>query len=227
MQPYATGGTYNLKRLRLLVKAISLRRTQAAVGEELDLPVRQEYIEEIILDGEERAFYSLMKKRFASAMASRQSSMNLFQLILRLRQICNHGIALLPADERDWMRNAAIYAPEFAEPLPLVCENCGDNVSDENGSEVLACFHQVCSACLGRARSNSESTSTGQLCPLCCSITDDVDQEAAIAISSSEELSPMVVLESCNPSSKVKALLQNLILDKRMAQDTGQQPPKR
>ncbi|KAH9209574.1 SNF2 family N-terminal domain-containing protein [Leptodontidium sp. 2 PMI_412] len=225
MQSYATGETHKWKRLRMLVKAISLRRTKVSVGEELDLPPREERIESVILDDDEQAFYNLMKKRFASAMPHLQSSMNCFQLILRLRQICNHGLALLPEAERDWMLNAAIYAPEFA-PLPLVCENCGATVLDENGSEVLPCFHQVCSTCLGRARSHSELTNNGQICPLCCSVAGDMDHEAVFATIRSREPSPTAVPESCNPSSKVKALLRNLTMDKRMAQDAGQHPPK-
>jgi hypothetical protein len=159
-------------------------------------------------------------------MSHRQSSMNCFQLILRLRQICNHGIALLPEAERDWMLNAAIYAPEFA-PLPLVCENCGATDLDENGTEVLPCFHQVCSACLGRARSHLELTSHGQICPLCCSVASDMDHETVFATIRSGEPSPTAVPESCNPSSKVKALLQNLTMDKQMAQDARQHPLKR
>jgi SNF2 family DNA or RNA helicase len=226
VQSYATGETHKWKRLRKLVKAISLRRTKKSVGEELGLPPRKEYIERIILDDDEQGFYNLMKKRFASALFHHQSSMNRFQLILRLRQICNHGIALLPEAERDWMLNAAIYAPDFA-PLSLVCENCGATVLDENDSEVLPCFHQVCSACLGRARSHSEPTNNGQICPLCCSVSDDMDHEAVLAKVRLEEPAPNAVPESCNPSSKVKALLRHLTVEKRIAQDARQHPPKR
>ena len=226
VQSHATEETHTWQRLRRLVKAISLRRTKASVGKELDLPPRKEYIEPITLDGDEQAFYNLMKKRFALAMSHRQSSMNCFQLMLRLRQICNHGVALLPAAERDWMLNAATYAPEFAS-LSLICENCGATVLDENDSKILSCFHQICSSCLGRARSHPELTSNVQICPLCFPGASDIGHEAEFAATHPEEPLPIVLPKSYNPSSKVKALLRNLATEKRTAQEARQHPPKR
>jgi SNF2 family DNA or RNA helicase len=225
VQSYSTGETSRWKRLRALVRAISLRRTKAYVGKELDLPPRKEYVEPVSLDPHEQAFYNLMKKGFASAISHYQSSRNCFQLILRLRQICNHGIALLPEAERDWMQKASIYAPEVAS-VSLRCENCDTTVADESDCEILSCFHQICLACL-QARGSSGQTCDDPICPICCSSTDNMDPKPVDTTLPPEAPSPIPGPGDYSPSSKVKALLRNLAIDKLSAQSSGKDPPKR
>ncbi|KAI4861311.1 SNF2 family N-terminal domain-containing protein [Hypoxylon rubiginosum] len=184
------------ERLRLLIKAIALRRTKKALDADLSLPPRWERIHEVHLDDEENTLYDLVKRYFMRSIDSGGSVMNTFQLILRLRQICNHGKDLLPQNLQAWLHQVSVFGDATLPQLQR-CEACDISLDGEDESSycVFSCFHQVCQACLeNRDLPNNSSDS---ICPLCNPRVDSTT-------------TPEPRSMQYRPSSKVKALLKNL-----------------
>jgi SNF2 family DNA or RNA helicase len=212
------------ERLRTLISCISLRRTKEALEHELSLPTRQEIVCKVSLDEEERRAYDLVKRRFALAIDTGGSKMSAFQLIFRLRQICDHGFALLPADLRNWIRQASLFGPN----IPLGAETClccgqvpEDDVDDNILLEALPCSHQVCFSCRRVAKSNHQEEEP--FCPICRSDSLRGRDEEGI------QLQPLEGDDSptYRPSSKVRELLRNLDHDQQQARATGVPMEKR
>jgi SNF2 family DNA or RNA helicase len=207
-------------RLRSLVQAISLRRTKAALEQEIALPPPQTVTCQVSLDVEERRAYNLVKRRCAMAIDSGGGQINTFQLILRLRQICNHGVDLLPTNLREWLQLTSRFGIHV--PLqPEICESCGLAIQevDEAAFEVLSCVHQICRTCRLEARKELDlDGALGLACPMC---------QMTMRRERCEQDSLLPRSVSYRPSSKVRALLQNLDEDKRMAIAAGLPPEKR
>lgn len=201
-------------RLRSLIKSIALRRTKAAVYTDLSLPPRRDLIHYVHLNDEEQTLYNLVKRGFALAIESGGAIMNTFQFILRLRQICNHGSDLLPGDLQDWLKDATY-------PQSQGCEICGKifDHEDESSYHVFSCFHQVCQVC--HQSSSVYDDSSYFTCPLCNDTTIEGDDNIRSAKGS--KIQP----PRYHPSSKVKALLQNLQNDHTVAIASNQRPAKR
>ncbi|KAI2777343.1 SNF2 family N-terminal domain-containing protein [Daldinia loculata] len=200
-------------RLRSLIKSIALRRTKASVDTDLGLPPRKDLIHCVHLNDEEQALYNLVKRGFALAIESGGAIMNTFQFILRLRQICNHGSDLLPGDLQGWLQ-------EVTCPRPQGCEFCGNILDheDESSYHVFSCFHQVCRVC--HQSSSVYDDSSYFTCPLCNGTTLEGDDNIRSAKGS--KIQPL----RYHPSSKVKALLQNLHNDHTVAIVSNQRPAK-
>ena len=210
------------ERLRALIKSISVRRTKESLKNELGLPARQEEVCKVSLDDEERRAYDLVKRRFALAIDSGGSKMSAFQLILRLRQICNHGVALLPPDLREWINQASRFGPQI--PLQIeTCLSCGrvqdDDVDDGVLFESLSCGHQVCPVCRRMAKLDSQDSTGEPSCPCCRA--EDLTGRGREGIRSAGD-SP-----AYRPSSKVRELLRNLDHDRHEAAAAGVPPEKR
>ncbi|KAI2624406.1 SNF2 family N-terminal domain-containing protein [Hypoxylon sp. NC1633] len=202
--PIDNGQQFGWNQLRLLIQSIALRRTKDALDADLHLPPRQEVIQRVDLSDEEKTLYNLVKRRFALAIDSGGSVMNTFQLILRLRQICNHGLDLLPQNLRAWLGDISVFdngvVPQFQR-----CEVCDTAIDGEDAASyyVFSCFHQVCRICL---RDKDAHGGTDSVCPAC-----DVDTlERAEAIVDKAADSRGFRSTPYRPSSKVKALLKNL-----------------
>lgn len=222
LEPISRQDASGWERLRALIKCVSIRRTKEALENELALPARQEIICKVSLDEEERRAYNLVKRRFALAIDSGGNRMSAFQLILRLRQICNHGVALLPADLQEWIEQASRFGPQ----VPLQAETCrscgripGDDVDDDILLESLSCTHQVCLACRLGAKSNCQDSAGEPSCPVCRS--EGLSGRSAEGISLESGLPPY------RPSSKVRELLRNLNHDQHLAAAAGVPAEKR
>ncbi|KAI0840675.1 SNF2 family N-terminal domain-containing protein [Hypoxylon sp. FL0890] len=220
LTPIDNGEQSGWERLRSLITSIALRRTKKALDVDLSLPSRRETVHWIDLDGEEKALYSLVKKHFALAIDSGGSVMNTFQFILRLRQICNHGSDLLPQSLRAWLKEAASLGYAVS-PLLRGCEVCDKALddNDESSHGVLSCFHQVCQACL--LGSVVPSSDAGSVCPICNTNILEIS-EGDIKPKEDHKVRSMYY----RPSSKVKALLQNLQNDRQVAVASGQRSAK-
>ncbi|KAH6891507.1 SNF2 family N-terminal domain-containing protein [Thelonectria olida] len=192
------------ERLRTLVQCITLRRTKASVGGDLDIPPRHEVIQSVYLDEGERHIYDLIKRHFTIAVDAGESSMSTFSLILRLRQACNHGRDLLHETLQKWLDKASMFSS--LPPLELrTCEVCDTMLDGADLScEALECLHQVCRACLQRGGTTREKAKP--ICPLCNSFPFEVDEMSRTTTASPMGNGPALY----RPSSKVKALLQNL-----------------
>ncbi|KAI1802019.1 SNF2 family N-terminal domain-containing protein [Daldinia bambusicola] len=205
LAPINQGQQSGWERLRSLIKSIALRRTKASVTSELELPPRTDLIHDVRLNDEEQTLYNSVKRKFALAIESGGTTMNTFQFILRLRQICNHGGDLLPGDLQDWLQSATCSQLQRCEICSITLDH-----GDELSCQVFSCFHQVCWACL---QSNSVCDDSGlPTCPLCNNTSLEEDQN----------MNAM----RYNPSSKVKALLQNLHNDHKTSTESNQPPLK-
>ncbi|KAI1416817.1 SNF2 family N-terminal domain-containing protein [Hypoxylon sp. FL1857] len=220
LTPIEHGEQSAWERLRSLIASITLRRTKKDLDADLNLPPRHEIVHWVDLNEEEKALYNLVKKHFALAIDSGRSTMNTFQFILRLRQICNHGSDLLPQSLRAWLKEAASLGGAVS-PLLRRCELCNDTLDDENLSSyhMFSCFHQVCPVCI--SVDNVPNSGTGSSCPICN--TDILEKME-------KNIRPTAVhkAESTRycPSSKVKALLQTLQNGRQVALASGQPEAK-
>ncbi|KAI0101763.1 SNF2 family N-terminal domain-containing protein [Nemania sp. FL0031] len=100
-------------RLKHLVQCISLRRTKESIGASLALPQRREIEHPVDLTSDERRIYDLTKRHFNQALDSGKPSLCTFNLLLRLRQVCNHGRDLLPKALQEWLDQALQYMDLF------------------------------------------------------------------------------------------------------------------
>jgi len=223
LDPISRQANSGWERLRSLIKCISLRRTKDALENDLALPTRTAFICDVSLDEDERRAYDLVKRRFALAIDSGGSKIGAFQLILRLRQICNHGLALLPVDLREWIEQASRFGPQVMAPLQAeTCMSCGrvleeDIDRDVDTLEVIACGHTLCRICLPMAKPNwQDGVEELPSCPACRS-------EGLSARERPVGDGP----QSYRPSAKVKKLLQNLSHDRYQAAAAGVPMEKR
>ncbi|KAK6538497.1 hypothetical protein TWF694_010079 [Orbilia ellipsospora] len=112
------------------------------------------------------------------------------QLILRLRQICNHGVDLFPNSLQERLRDLDVKGgSEFAISnalVDLICEQCTkvQKVDTQGLNTFDECQHIICSRC---------NTGDGE-CPICSTANREV------------------IPTSIPPSTKVQALLHNLQL---------------
>lgn len=99
--PAKAGDQLGVARLQLVMRCCALRRTKESKDENgnriLDLPKRTEIQEWIELDPHEKAAYNVARDTAQEAVAEFQEQgtmganyQNVLQLLLRLRQLCNH-----------------------------------------------------------------------------------------------------------------------------------------
>ncbi len=223
LDPISKQNPIGWERLRSLVRAISLRRTKAALGRVIKLLPPEEVINRVVLDDKERRIYDLVKRRFTMAIDFGGGKMNAFQLILRLRQICNHGVDLLPVNLVQWIKTASEF--DFHAHLSLeICGSCGQvpPMTDATSLDDLSCGHQICRTCRFEDKKESLDGVLDLACPLCLTMAKGQH------INQGSPSSPFSRGQECyQPSSKVKALLQSLDEDKRTATEAGLLPGKR
>lgn len=167
----------------------------------------------------------LGKKKNISGKIRRKSAGNIIILLSVLRRICDHGEALLPQAALEVWRNrdAGILSWDVLEKAALAgrsCCLCGQRV--ENGEDgvkrevdVAVEFpcgkHIACETCTTPATSDMALT-----CPK-CPATEDV---------SSVSIMPCGVDSAYSPSSKVSALLRNVLATTRSPNlDSGDVAP--
>lgn len=196
------------EHLKALIQCIAIRRTKATIEQEINLPPRREIVQPVHIDSDERQIYDLIKRHFVLSIDSGGSTMNAFNLILRLRQVCNHGLDLLPAHLQEWIKQARLFSDQ---PLPNLtsCEVCNGLLAPK-GKEVmvLPCLHELCRTCINWDDKGDKDKDT--VCPIC-----EGSYPKAI-----EQLSARVGQDldvQYRPSSKVRALITNLQTDRKEA----------
>ncbi|KAK3983782.1 P-loop containing nucleoside triphosphate hydrolase protein, partial [Cladorrhinum sp. PSN332] len=212
----------NWRQIRLLFHAIALRRTKSLLTAQIQIPPRRNVVCPVFLDETEKQIYYLVQRHFALGMGS---GGNIFQLVLRLRQVCNHGVELLPHRLREWVKKALTVGPQL---LPV-----GDTVDDENcefcageftrGLQTLSCLHQICVTCMGQSTRSSDEGSLAD-CPVCdpASCSEPPRSPMNICESSSEIFQPI----ENQASSKIKALLKSLENDRTASLTSGKPQEK-
>lgn len=178
--PYDEGGDRRRiagERLVQLLDSLCLRRTK----ERLHLPGRQDKVVKIELSEVERRQYDDTKitmKNYIQQKAGeyqRHKTFSIFQAVLQLRILCNHGTFQHPyvvggkVSKRD-MREAAVsalgqnsetFCSECKLPMPVLGSNRIQNDFLEK------CSHVLCSECLDDFRGSSNTRMHDTHCPLC------------------------------------------------------------
>ena len=213
--PIECGDEHGWERLRSLVQAISLRRTKEAV--DLKLPLREQIIQPVELSMEEGNMYKLFTKSWVAAIETRGMARSSLQNILRLRQICNHGRELLPPKTQQWLDSVMSLDDNPTSP-PLICEQCDSPMADSEAKmcDLNACVHQICKACLRDFQEGDKPSEP--VCPIC----SELGQENEF-----QRPDEMEIETQYRPSSKVKALLQNLQKARCQSQHPQEVPIKR
>lgn len=216
--PVVKGTANGLETLRKLVHATSLRRNKDSIRDELCLPRRRIIEEAVQLTGDEQRDYDFLKSRYASILheddgtnASRNSTASIIQTIARLRQFCDHGLDLLPKKVHqvfDFSPNIDNFSWSLFDALE-VCAVCRNPVNEDSQSQdCLDCGHILCLQCQGKA--SEQETMVDAVCKLC-------DRDPAK--SGSNSLYPKTHCTAATtdyvPSSKVQALLRNLISERQ------------
>lgn len=177
--PYDEGGERRrvaCDRLVLLLDSLCLRRTK----ERLHLPGRRDRVVEIILTEAERKQYNDTKKmmdriiRHKAGVYEGHNAFNMFQAMLQLRILCNHGtfqryFSWNRISNRD-MREAAVSA--LGNDSEISCSACklpmpvlGSNRI--HNSFLEQCSHVLCSECLEGLFGNHSSPGIIKHCPMC------------------------------------------------------------
>ena len=214
------GDNRGIGRLKALVQAISLRRTKQSVYGELSLGPRVERVQSVKLSEGERALYTIVKRSWGYAASNSGSIRSIFQTIMKLRQICNHGRELLSPEALAVLDQGYINGGLLEEipGEPQSCENCGAAVHDSDSEEMadylLSCLHLLCNQCFPK---NQGGTTEEVLCPVCLgSGTSDSPSgdEQVTDLFPGPSQDAMDIDFPYRPSSKVLALLQNLCADR-------------
>lgn len=203
-----------MRRLRQLVSAVCLRRTKACLG----LPPRNNEIQDVHLNDEEVVLYESCKQSTIEFIdfvfkedEKLKSSATAIQLILRLRQVCDHGKQMLSVTT---LENIEAYktshgSREFESPSGVgpVCGVCGCEIHDYN--LLLRCMHPTCHRCSQEMEIDIEPE---------CSICSGTNLKKADPAWEPATRGPMDL--DYQPSSKVTALLRNLESNKGGSTET-------
>lgn len=204
------GDQKGMKRLRLLVSAICLRRTKDCLG----LPPRKNETQPVDFNSEEKHLYEICKRstiEFIELVFKEDGRLNSFatviQLILRLRQICNHGKEMLSTKTLknidDFMSSQGSKGLTSSPVEIALCGICGRKVQDIDS--LLPCMHPACSSC---CEEKEIMVSKGELeCSICAS-TNSPDSNNDLRM---EQPMPDAMTVDYKPSSKVAMLVQNLL----------------
>lgn len=188
-------------RLTALVKAISLRRVKGAEEGNLRLPPKTVVIEPVRLSPKEAAIYDIFVRSLTLGIQCAGSESSLFQAILRLRQISNHGSDLLPGPMQEYLARALRSADTSSCGLLTMqtCESCDRTMGTcEDSTQLLPCLHSICKQCTAVTEGNGRPDRLA--CPICSEDTTRTELQDH----------PSQALPEYLPSSKVMALLMRL-----------------
>ena len=187
-RPVREGDPAGLARLRLLLRALSLRRTKALLSHLM--PPKVVEVHTVKLDHASRDAYDALFRsaRSAVAAAAAQGDDALLSLytpvlecILRLRQAVDAAVLVPPArlaaarellrragdkpallDRQEAARLFAALAGALAAPDDPDCCVCLEPLAEAAARVLRACKHTLCEACLGRIAAMQPAR-----CPLC------------------------------------------------------------
>lgn len=171
----------SLRRLEVLIKATSLRRTKLSANLALKLPKKVEKVEWVSLTPEDRELYTFFEKKAAKIAAGlyqkntkasttpAEKETNILSLINFLRLICNGGEKLLPNSAvTAWQsRSEESISWEMMKDSESKCELCHCSIAETDTqfaeSIEFLCLHIICWKC----RNNQEDEDTYETKSLC------------------------------------------------------------
>jgi SWI/SNF-related matrix-associated actin-dependent regulator of chromatin subfamily A3 len=246
VRPFNSKNPDGVRTLRDLIAATCLRRTKAKCASALDLTRKIEVREEVEMSPDERQLYNFFKRRsYLLANSEREAKkkkgntanqskeestrkptsrgVNILVLIGLLRLICNHGDALIPRSAlKAWnSRDASIINWDMLESGVRKCDSCDREIEDlENVESTIGeftCGHVFCDGCASKTQTWSSTS-----CPKCGQFSSN-----ASTPSSSQDESDSRTKTPSHPSTKVKALLQNIAKDNSTSDSEPGTPPRK
>ncbi|TVU07435.1 hypothetical protein EJB05_47490, partial [Eragrostis curvula] len=190
-KPYEIGDDRGLKLVRAILRPLMLRRTKETKDKFgnpiLVLPPAHVEVVECEQSEHERDFYEALFRRskvqfdkFVAQGSVLNNYANILELLLRLRQCCNHPFLVISrADTQKYAdidklaqrflegvrSDSHAYVEEVVEEIrqgaPTECPICLESASDD--PVITPCAHRMCRECL----ISSWKTPAGGSCPLC------------------------------------------------------------
>lgn len=211
-------GSSTARNLRILLKACCLRRTQIL----LDLPsvtTREVLVKPTVAEKAHfaqileqcRAEFDLM----ASQDTNRKTSNVLFSAVVKLRQVCNHGITQINGTGTRGMDRLTVpRMPKKNSRSPSADPTCNFCCAQDEEDDILLRALDCCPLC-GRVQAERNDTSspcTPSLCPSSPSASGVVSPDQMNSASFASEISSHLPLdrELAGKSSKLAAVVDNI-----------------
>ena len=223
-KPLRSNAVNSLRTLGDLIKGTCLRRTKMILTDSLKLPRYTQHIHWVELVAEERALYDFFKRRAADLASGSRSFQSIEQestgsrtvtFINFLRRICDHGEHLLPQSALAAWKDGTSESVDWKMMCESrkMCSYCGGHIDDTSTVTIqLRCRHSVCLACI---LPKDDDDLNRPACPCCATVAP---KDASIKCSA---------VESPRPSSKLRALLENLQDEQRQNGEPPMHPPKK
>lgn len=159
-EPLLTDAQAGDRSLRLLLRSICLRRTRSL----LDIPKAKDQAFVLSLSTEERDFYSQIiedtARKIDDCISSRsiaKAYSGIFEAIMRLRLVCNHGTQQIPESRSE---TEGCCADDGVDGGIITCSFCSCEINVSNGQTDVP---------PGASLQNSIQL----LCPVCLSLIDN------------------------------------------------------
>jgi SWI/SNF-related matrix-associated actin-dependent regulator of chromatin subfamily A3 len=221
IRPINAGSSSGSRLLQVLIQDITLRRKKEMKFVDLKLPELTDYIHKIDFLPHEKEKYDVLEKEAKGSLKTYQARQNvsgaealkayrfLLEILLRLRQVCNHwkicgegrfdhlldeGAVLdLTPENKKALQDMLQLVVEAQEDCPICMDMLKDPV-------ITVCTHVFCFECI-------EKTINLQLkCPMCREELDSTEKVVRPAVEVSEQSN----IDEDESSSKVEALLHIL-----------------
>ncbi|WZZ73012.1 hypothetical protein YC2023_084382 [Brassica napus] len=244
-KPYENGDPRGLKLIKAILRPLMLRRTKETRDKEgsliLELPPTDVQVIECEQSEAERDFYTALFKRskvqfdqFVAQGRVLHNYANILELLLRLRQCCNHPFLVMSRADSQQYADLDSLARRFLDnnpdsvsqkaPSRAYIEEVIQDIRDGNSKEcpiclesaddpiLTPCAHRMCRECL---LTSWRSTSCG-LCPICRTVL----KKTELISCPTESIFRVDVVKNWKESSKVSELIK--CLEKIRMSGTGE-----
>ncbi|KAL0737049.1 hypothetical protein Bca4012_013259 [Brassica carinata] len=244
-KPYENGDPRGLKLIKAILRPLMLRRTKETRDKEgsliLELPPTDVQVIECEQSEAERDFYTALFKRskvqfdqFVAQGRVLHNYANILELLLRLRQCCNHPFLVMSRADSQQYADLDSLARRFLDnnpdsvsqkaPSRAYVEEVIQDIRDGNSKEcpiclesaddpiLTPCAHRMCRECL---LTSWRSTSCG-LCPICRTVL----KKTELISCPTESIFRIDVVKNWKESSKVSELIK--CLEKIRMSGTGE-----
>ncbi|KAJ4901761.1 DNA repair protein RAD5B [Raphanus sativus] len=244
-KPYENGDPRGLKLIKAILRPLMLRRTKETRDKEgsliLELPPTDVKVIECEQSEAERDFYTALFKRskvqfdqFVAQGRVLHNYANILELLLRLRQCCNHPFLVMSRADSQQYADLDSLARRFLDnnpdsvsqraPSRAYVEEVIQDIRDGNSKEcpiclesaddpiLTPCAHRMCRECL---LTSWRSTSCG-LCPICRTVL----KKSELISCPTESIFRVDVVKNWKESSKVSELIK--CLEKIRMSGTGE-----
>ncbi|KAK2017313.1 hypothetical protein LZ32DRAFT_23401 [Colletotrichum eremochloae] len=217
------------KKLQLLVRGTSLRRTKQVMDQSLELPPREEKIELIDLNQSERELYEFFRQQTAAVAAgfwqqgsthhppAQRKDKNMLSLINLLRLVCNYGDLLSTSALSAWRaRKTDAIDWRLMRSSTNTCAICRaglEESSEQFFESTRQCGHPVCAMCFLETQDGDMGMDDS--CSR-CSAGDTTGNDGTMSCFFRSDIPS---------SSKIDALLRNLRLEQGVNQQGCMEPP--